>query len=59
MRDARNALLGSGVALAEDVGAGLIAVGSRVRSGIRRALMGRGVERIVCHAHCVLMIIRE
>ena len=46
------------VALAEDIGAGLIAVGSRGRGGIRRALMGSVSERVVRHAHCAVMIIR-
>jgi nucleotide-binding universal stress UspA family protein len=46
------------VALAEDIGAGLIAVGSRGRGGIRRALMGSVSERVVRHAHCAVMVIR-
>ena len=46
------------VALAEDVGAGLIAMGSRGRGGIRRALMGSVSEGVVRHAHCAVMIIR-
>ena len=46
------------VALAEDVGTGLIAMGSRGRGGIRRALMGSVSERVVRHAHCPVMIIR-
>ncbi len=46
------------VALAEDVGAGLIAMGSRGRGGIRRALMGSVSERVVRHAHCAVLIIR-
>jgi nucleotide-binding universal stress UspA family protein len=46
------------VALAEDVGTGLIAMGSRGRGGIRRALMGSVSERVVRHAHCPVLIIR-
>ena len=46
------------VALAEDIGAGLIAMGSRGRGGIRRALMGSVSESVVRHAHCAVMIIR-
>jgi nucleotide-binding universal stress UspA family protein len=46
------------VALAEDVGAGLIAMGSGGRGGIRRALMGSVSERVVRPAHCPVMIIR-
>ena len=47
------------VALAEDVGAGLIAMGSRGRGGIRRALMGSVSERVVRHAHCPVLVVRE
>jgi nucleotide-binding universal stress UspA family protein len=47
------------VVLAEDLGAGLIVVGSRGRGGIRRALMGSVSERVVRHAHCPVMIIRQ
>ncbi len=47
------------VALAEDVGAGLIMMGSRGRGGIRRALMGSVSERVMRHAHCPVMIIRQ
>jgi nucleotide-binding universal stress UspA family protein len=46
------------VALAEDIGAGLIAMGSRGHGGIRRALMGSVSESVVRHAHCPVMIIR-
>ena len=46
------------VAMAEDIEARLIAVGSRGRGGIRRALMGSASERVVRHAHCAVMIIR-
>jgi nucleotide-binding universal stress UspA family protein len=46
------------VALAEDVGAGLIAMGSRGRGGIRRALLGSVSERVVRHAHGAVMIVR-
>jgi nucleotide-binding universal stress UspA family protein len=46
------------VALAEDVGAGLIMMGSRGRGGIRRALLGSVSERVVRHAHCPVLIIR-
>jgi nucleotide-binding universal stress UspA family protein len=47
------------VALAEDVGAGLIAMGSRGRGGIRRALMGSVSERVVRHAHCPVFVVRQ
>ena len=46
------------VALSEDVGAGLVVMGSRGRGGIRRALMGSASERVVRHAHCPVMVVR-
>ncbi len=46
------------VALAEDIGAGLIAVGSRGRGGIRRALMGGVSDSVVRHAHCPVFVVR-
>jgi nucleotide-binding universal stress UspA family protein len=46
------------VVLAEYIGAGLVVMGSRGRSGIRRALMGSVSERLVRHADCPVMIIR-
>jgi nucleotide-binding universal stress UspA family protein len=47
------------VAFAEDVGAGLIVMGSRGRGGIRRALMGSVAERVVRHAHCAVLVARK
>jgi nucleotide-binding universal stress UspA family protein len=47
------------VHLAEDLGAGLIVMGSRGRGGIRRALMGSVSESVVRHAHCPVTIVRE
>jgi nucleotide-binding universal stress UspA family protein len=46
------------VALAEEIGAGLIAVGSRGRGRIRRALMGSVSDAVVRHAHCPVMVVR-
>jgi nucleotide-binding universal stress UspA family protein len=46
------------VALAEDTGAGLIALGSRGRGGIRRALMGSISDAVVRHAHCPVLVAR-
>src|ERR671921_2588645 len=40
------------VHLAEDLGAGLIVMGSRGRRGMRRALMGSVSDSVVRHAHC-------
>ena len=46
------------VGLAEEIGAGLIVVGSRGRGGIRRALMGSVSDSVVRHAHCRVMVVR-
>ena len=46
------------VALAEEIGAGLIAVGSRGRGRIRRALMGSVSDAVVRHARCPVMVVR-
>ena len=47
------------VALAEEIGAGLIVLGSRGRGGIRRALMGSVSDSVVRHAHCPVLVVRE
>jgi nucleotide-binding universal stress UspA family protein len=46
------------VSLAEELGAGLIVVGSRGRAGVRRALMGSVSDSVVRHAHCPVMVVR-
>jgi len=46
------------VVLGEEIGAGLIATGSRGVSGMRRALMGSASDSIVRHAHCPVMVVR-
>ena len=46
------------VHLAEDLGAGVIVMGSRGRGGIRRALMGSVSDSVVRHAHCPVFVIR-
>src|SRR3712207_2128770 len=46
------------VALAEEIGAGLIAVGSRGRGRIRRLLMGSVSDAVVRHAHCPVIVVR-
>ena len=46
------------VALAEELGAGLIVMGSRGLGGMRRALMGSVSDGVVRHAHCPVMIVR-
>ena len=46
------------VGLAEEIGAGLIVVGSRGLGGIRRALMGNISDSVVKHAHCPVVVVR-
>jgi nucleotide-binding universal stress UspA family protein len=46
------------VALAEEIGAGLIAVGSRGRGRIRRLLMGSVSDAVVRHASCPVIVVR-
>ena len=47
------------VALAEEIGAGLIVMGSRGLGGIRRVLMGGVSDSVVRHAHCPVLVVRE
>jgi len=44
--------------VAEEVGAGLIVMGSRGLGGVRRALMGSVSDSVVRHAHCPVMVVR-
>ena len=44
--------------LAEELGAGLIVMGSRGLGGVRRALIGSVSDSVVRHAHCPVMIVR-
>jgi nucleotide-binding universal stress UspA family protein len=46
------------VGLAEDMGAGMIVVGSRGLGGIRRALMGNVSDSVVRYAHCPVLVVR-
>jgi nucleotide-binding universal stress UspA family protein len=46
------------VEVAEDIGAGLIVMGSRGLGGIRRALIGSVSDSVVRHAHCPVLIVR-
>jgi nucleotide-binding universal stress UspA family protein len=47
------------VALAEEIGAGLIVMGARGVGGIRRALTGSVSEAVFRHAHCPVLVVRE
>src|SRR5918998_688686 len=47
------------VELAEELGIGLIAMGSRGLGGIRRALMGSVSQAVVRYAHCPVMVVRR
>ena len=44
--------------LAEELGIGLIVMGSQGLGGVRRALMGSISDSVVRHAHCPVMIVR-
>ena len=46
------------VQVAEDIGAGLIVVGSRGLGGVRRALIGSVSDSVVRHAHCPVLVVR-
>jgi nucleotide-binding universal stress UspA family protein len=43
----------------EDVGAGLIVLGSRGLGGVKRALMGSVSDSVVRHAHCPVLVVRK
>jgi nucleotide-binding universal stress UspA family protein len=47
------------VALAEQIGAGLIVMGARGVGGIRRALTGSVSDSVLRHAHSPVMVVRE
>ena len=47
------------VEVAEELGAGLIAMGSRGQGGVRRALLGSVSDSVVRHAHCPVLVVRE
>ena len=46
------------VTLAQEIGAGLIAIGSRGLSPVRRLLVGSVSGFVVRHAHCPVMVVR-
>ena len=47
------------VALAEELGVGLIVIGSRGLGGVRRALMGSVSDSVVRHAHYPVLVVRQ
>ena len=46
------------VSLGEEIGAGLIVLGSRGLGGFRRALVGSVSDAVVRHAHCPVLVVR-
>ncbi len=46
------------VNLGEEIGAGLIIIGSRGHGGIRRALMGSVSDSVIRHADCPVLVVR-
>src|SRR5829696_706898 len=47
------------VKLAEELGVGLIVMGSRGQGGVRRALLGSVSDSVVWHAHCPVLVVRK
>ena len=47
------------VEVAEEIGAGLIVMGSRGYGRLRRALLGSVSDAVVRHAHCPVTIVRQ
>ncbi|MDQ4043040.1 MAG: universal stress protein [Actinomycetota bacterium] len=46
------------VNLSEEIGAGVVVVGSRGLSALRRAVLGSVSESVVRHAHCPVFVVR-
>ena len=46
-------------AVAEEIRAGLIVIGSRGLGGLRRALLGSVSSSVVQHAHCPVLVVRR
>ena len=47
------------IALAGELGAGLIVIESHGWGRIRRALLGEVSEEVICHAHCPVLVVRK
>ena len=45
--------------LAEEIGAGLVVLGSRGLGGMRRTLIGSVSDSVARHAHCPVMVVRK
>jgi nucleotide-binding universal stress UspA family protein len=45
--------------VSEEIGAGLIIMGSRGLGDVRRGLMGSVSDSLVRHAHCPVLIVRQ
>ena len=46
------------IALAEEIGAGLVVMGCRGLGGVKRALMGSVSDSVVRYAHCPVLVVR-
>jgi nucleotide-binding universal stress UspA family protein len=46
------------VKLSEEIGAGVVVIGSRGLSALRRAVLGSVSESVVRHAHCPVFVVR-
>ncbi len=46
------------IALSEDLGVGVVVVGSRGQSALRRAVLGSVSENVVRYAHCPVFVVR-
>src|SRR5829696_8605 len=46
------------VALADELGAGMVVMGSTGLGGLRRVLMGSVSDSVVRHAHCPVLVVR-
>jgi nucleotide-binding universal stress UspA family protein len=47
------------VRVAEEIGAGLIVMGSRGLGGLKRSLMGSVSDSVIRHAHCPVLVVRK